>query len=506
MKDYTREIKKYSSYFIAIILSSFVINYSFGYHGAKGIDIAFVSFLLIIISFYPLLQKVILPPLLILLAIYFPVGYLYGQPSLSVTASLLQTNRLETWEFIKSVPLFCYTLPLLVFISYLALKRYSWTINVSLKTKALSTFSVLILLALLGITGKLSKIKAIDFFVNIRNSFNEYSRQINQLKTENVSAQWDIVSKETDEPQNIVLIVGESMRADYMSVFGYPLPTTPFLNKVNGIFYRNYISTAPNTFLSLPRTLALSDGINVDISHNIVNMAKQAGYDTFWLSNQGFLGDYDLPTSQLATYSDHKTFLKKGDFNSSDTDDNSLLPHFKKALNSSSKHKFITLHIMGSHPQFIDRLNGETPFFSYPNKDISNYISTYRKTDDFISLVYNALQAEKKPFILIYFSDHGLSEREINGELYLRHGSNTKENYNVPLIILSNSFTDKTYINTPKSAYNFISLFADLLDIKIIAPKMKSWDDDKEIIKVFNGNSMIEYHDLNNEPAKRLTD
>ncbi|BFO11432.1 hypothetical protein GGER_39420 [Serratia rubidaea] len=50
------------------------------------------------------------------------------------------------------------------------------------------------------------------------------------------------------------------MRRDYMSLFGYPLPTTPFLDQVNGDFYSNYISTAANTFESLPRTLALSQG------------------------------------------------------------------------------------------------------------------------------------------------------------------------------------------------------------------------------------------------------
>ncbi len=187
------------------------------------------------------------------------------------------------------------------------------------------------------------------------------------------------------------------------------------------------------------------------------------------------------------------------------TDDYSLLPYFKKALNSSNGRKFIALHIMGSHPQFVDRLNGEKPFFNYSNKDISDYISTYRKTDNFIKLVYETLQSESTPFTLIYFSDHGLSERKIDGELYLRHGDKVKENYNVPLIVLSDTLSNKKHINSPKSAFNFISFFAEELGVKVVAPKIKDWNDTNEKIEVFNGQSMIEYKSLNDEPAERLT-
>ncbi|MDW5502177.1 sulfatase-like hydrolase/transferase [Serratia proteamaculans] len=69
-----------------------------------------------------------------------------------------------------------------------------------------------------------------------------------------------IVDAGNSKQANYVIVVGESMRRDYMSLFGYPTQITPFLDQVKGIFYSDYISTAPNTFESLPRTLALSDG------------------------------------------------------------------------------------------------------------------------------------------------------------------------------------------------------------------------------------------------------
>lgn len=497
-------LKFYLCYFSAIILSSFAINYSFGYHGAKGIDVIFVSFILITISFYPLLQKYFLIPLLFLLAIYFPIGHLYGQPSVSIAASLLQTNARESFEFIKSIPSHYYALPLVLAISFLLLSRFTWHVNATSRIKNIYLAFLAIFIIVLCLTGKLPKIKAINFFTSIVQSFESYSEQMEQLKNSNISAEWSIKHNDKND-LNIVLIIGESMRTDYMSVFGYPLPTTPFLDDVNGTFYRNYISTAPNTFLSLPRTLALSSGSNVNLSYNIVSLASQAGFETFWFSNQGLLGQFDMPTSRVAVYSKHQIFLKKGHYDHSNTNDEALLPYLKKALGSTTQaNNFIVLHTMGSHSEFSDRLNGEKPYFSYSDKELSDYISTYRKTDRFIKLTYLALLQEKKPFKLIYFSDHGLSRLENDDGLYLRHAGHTKQNYHVPLLVLSDSATDKKYIDTPKSAYDFISFFAHEAGIKIIAPQIHDWEKDINDIKVFDGVNMISYNKLANDPAVQL--
>ena len=53
----------------------------------------------------------------------------------------------------------------------------------------------------------------------------------------------------------IVIVTGESVRRDYMSVYGYPVPTTPWLNTAPGLFIDDYTSTASSTVSSLSRTL-----------------------------------------------------------------------------------------------------------------------------------------------------------------------------------------------------------------------------------------------------------
>ncbi|WP_160190864.1 sulfatase-like hydrolase/transferase, partial [Escherichia coli] len=53
----------------------------------------------------------------------------------------------------------------------------------------------------------------------------------------------------------IVIVTGESVRRDYMSVYGYPEPTTPWLNTAPGLFIDGYTSAAASTVPSLSRTL-----------------------------------------------------------------------------------------------------------------------------------------------------------------------------------------------------------------------------------------------------------
>jgi outer membrane protein TolC len=53
------------------------------------------------------------------------------------------------------------------------------------------------------------------------------------------------------------------MRKDYMSSYGYPINSTPFLATTPGILVNGYLSTASHTAVSLPRTLAISHGLDL---------------------------------------------------------------------------------------------------------------------------------------------------------------------------------------------------------------------------------------------------
>ncbi|MCN7438821.1 sulfatase-like hydrolase/transferase, partial [Escherichia coli] len=91
----------------------------------------------------------------------------------------------------------------------------------------------------------------------------------------------------------IVIVTGESVRRDYMSVYGYPVPTTPWLNTAPGLFIDGYTSAAASTVPSLNRTLIYDYEQNPDSGNNVVALAAKAGYSTWWISNQGKLGEHD---------------------------------------------------------------------------------------------------------------------------------------------------------------------------------------------------------------------
>ncbi|WP_146685248.1 phosphoethanolamine transferase, partial [Escherichia coli] len=165
---------------------------------------------------------------------------------------------------------------------------------------------------------------------------------------------WDIVSVEK-KYNTIIIVIGESVRRDYLSVYGYPLPTTPWLNSAPGIFINGYFSAAPNTIGSLSRTLTLDYTETGNPGNNIVTLARKAGYETWWISNQGSLGQHDTLISVIAANADKKHFLKEGSSSSLRIDDEDMLQYVREAVNSSSP-KVIFIHMLGSHTNPCDRL------------------------------------------------------------------------------------------------------------------------------------------------------
>ena len=124
-----------------------------------------------------------------------------------------------------------------------------------------------------------------------------------------------------------------------------------------GLFIDDYTSTASSTVSSLSRTLIYDYEQNPDSGNNVVALAAKAGYSTWWISNQGKLGEHDTRISVIASDAEHATFLKKGSFASRKTDDKLLLQETERALADTSSPKIIFLHMMGSHPNPCDSLN-----------------------------------------------------------------------------------------------------------------------------------------------------
>lgn len=159
-----------------------------------------------------------------------------------------------------------------------------------------------------------------------------------------------------------VVVIGESARRDAMGAFGGHWDNTPFASHVNGDFFMDYIAASGSTQKSLGLTLNRVVDNKPQYQDNFVTLANRAGFQTWWFSNQGQIGEYDTAIASIAKRADEAHFLKNGDFEADkNTRDEALLTMTAQVLATErTQPQLIVLHLMGSHPQACDRTQENT--------------------------------------------------------------------------------------------------------------------------------------------------
>lgn len=420
--------------------------------------------------------------------------------------AFFETDWQESKEFVQSLPLYSYAFSLLTllfggYILYLG-KKKSYARG---RKQSIVTLVIGILATGLTLYRPLAKMKEyhafkwsvsrtaiVAFYASIYDNIQEYQAMKKELsKGIEGTPTWQI-SKVSPTYQNYVLVIGESVRKDYMHLYGFPQENTPFLDKVHGTIIDGYTATAPNTTASLLRSFVQMKGEKDFVYiNNIITLAKAAGFETFWFSNQGISGNWDTPIAKLAFLCDHKEFTKKGDYASMNYHDSILLPLLQRALQQKSlSPRLFILHTMGSHVNFEARL--EHPIhFDYYNRKLSAYIQTIEQTDTLLKGIYEALQREGAPFSMLYFSDHGLMTQD-RASIFasLTHGdtSPNKACYRVPFVLLSSDDAAHKVLKVNKSAFYFLDGFAQWLGIQeaSLRPNYDFRSTESDTLKVFN--------------------
>lgn len=466
--------------------SCFAAGYGFGYFRViRDIAIGTVGTLCVLLSlawFSPKLAHRILLFFALSMTAYFPFGWLFGAPTFKIVGSALETDRGEALEFFGSIPNYVWVLQIaFLLFSILTYKTAPIILqdvkNWGKKAKMYALGIATTLLILPPISSVLADsmyqddetffpVTIAGFYIDMANAPRLYwQKKQRMLEEMQRPATWHIQSVQP-KYKNYVVIIGESVRSDYMNVYGFPVDNTPFMSKVNGFFLDGYISTAAYTSSSVPGTLSLK----VDQSNNnIISLAKSAGFYTAWLSNQGMLGIFSNTVSSFAARSDYHYFTQRGDWEKSAfTSDDLLLPYFQKVLaQDTDKTRLIVLHIMGSHNEFCARLPIGIKMLQYQTKELSCYVTTIRETDRFIEQVVQALQQKNESYSLIYFADHGLKHVGVGSEKTLLHGDEKYENFTVPFAKISSDDTQRTMVKTQRSAFNFLKGFSQWTGIRV---------------------------------------
>lgn len=484
-------IKKYNLYiFLGCgLYLSFFINLFNDSQSVFSKSISIIS--LFFVYTLARVNKLFYIPLVILtflLIIYYPASIYFDITKQGVFLSTLETNKSEVFEFISFLTLHDY---LIVIFSLFILVLHNYT-TTQLHSFIKNKYLTYIFLILFSYTYSINDQISLNLF-KIYNLYENYRNELNKINdAKNKHDMWNIISKQPSK-ETIVVVIGESVSKKYLSVYGYKDNTTPFLNNINGRFFSNYISPAGFTALSIPRTLATSQNNIINYENNAVALAKKAGYKTYWISNQGFIGEHDTAISMLASKSDYISYQTDRDYISNKNDDLKLLDFFNN-INKNHEKKVIFIHMLGSHPDFCARLhNYNVVFSSTYGKNFNCYLSTIHKMDYFVSNIYRTLKENGQGFSLIYFSDHGLknSSNDIH-KIRLIHDDTHQDNFNVPFFILRDNDQQHEVIDQKISGFNFLNYFAE--EIGVTTRNLSN--DHATQRKILSGGMLIPYSNL----------
>lgn len=297
--------------------------------------------------------------------------------------------------------------------------------------------------------------------------------------------------KMKNQANTLVLVIGESTNRNRMSLYGYDRETTPKLDakKDDLLVFDNVFSARPYTIEILQQALTFADEENPNLyisKPNILNIMKQAGYTTYWVTNQQTQTTRNTMLTTFSKMADNQIYLNNNRQQNSSSYDEVVLEPFKEIIDDRNiEKKFIVLHLLGTHARYDYRY--PSSFSKFDNQKISqdlnekestyyNYYDNAIYYNDFVvSSIIDIIQNDKNPSSMLYFSDHG--EEVFDNLKQKKMGRNEQEPtsamYTVPFIIYGNKkwnqlfnleklnkFTHRIY-----STSNLLHTYCDLAGI-----------------------------------------
>ncbi len=371
-------------------------------------------------------------------------------------------------------------LPLLLFVFQILL------LALFLKLKRPSIrYAPLIIVLLLAI-GPISAIKRKRAYIylpkatslSFKNTFNALSWYLAKefFTTKKRPTFKEYQAKDISKPlaKNIIVIMGESLNARYMSLFGYPKISTPYLDSIKNspnFLYTWGYSGGVTTDISVPSFFALKREPQniaplIKPTTNLLHLAKEKGFSTHYITTQnlfvigGVLADFADITKVFKGYDEKLIeYLKKVDFN---------------------KSNFVILHQRNSHSPYEKYTPPAFYHFSFkglPYKEymLHSYLNSVSYTDHIIKEVFETSDKLKECTLTFMTSDHGemMGAKDEGGRF--GHVFLGFADAKVPMIIYANKACQKDVVKRLSlqnviSHYQFAKLIAKALGYNIINP------------------------------------
>ncbi|NBX53369.1 MAG: hypothetical protein EBT63_06960 [Proteobacteria bacterium] len=269
-------------------------------------------------------------------------------------------------------------------------------------------------------------------------------------------------------PTIAVIVIGESLRSDRLSINGYARDTTPKMQKIKNLFsFKDVLTCATSTSASLLCMLTdekqdewmpkFASSTN-EKKYSVAKVLKDVGFDITVLSTANkdsgiyIYKDFHAPDKIIMASELRKKYMSE----LNDFGDLLLLQEIKTDV---TKNSLYVLGTRGSHREYYGNYTRDfakfQPDIGHSLEQIANsYDNTIVYFDNFMNELVNKLKDSNA--IIFYASDHGESLGE--GDVFL-HGAPLetapREQRRVPMIIwMSDKFiksNQKNYANLKKA-------------------------------------------------------
>jgi glucan phosphoethanolaminetransferase (alkaline phosphatase superfamily) len=290
--------------------------------------------------------------------------------------------------------------------------------------------------------------RAVDFYSE--------RKYLTDLSTKNKDFKFGAKQSSGDPklPEIVLVVIGESSRYDHWGLHGYERNTNPLLSQEsNLVSFADIITSVSATRLSVPiilsrkpAILGLKDGF---VEKSFLTAYKEAGFKTWWMSNQISVGHFDTPVSVFAKEADVVQFMNLGGFTDDSNYDQILLEPLTNALADPAPKKLIVLHTLGNHWNYSHRhpkaFDKWQPSLFGVNKPVytdlkikpalnNSYDNSLLYTDWFLSQSIAALKKTGQLSSMLYVSDHGQTLYDGSCNLAF-HGHNTQYEFHIPALM-----------------------------------------------------------------------
>lgn len=471
---------------VSIICAQVALRLMLGYSGWSHIAReSIASFLLCFIILTFLGRKFLAFYLVVLFLVGFSygvVGLTYGLPDRNAIEIFMLTDGGEAVEFLRRVPPYVFAYYCVFILLFMNALHWVFVLPDIRMSRGVCLILVFLLIAISlssvirtyfggeSFSWKDVRLTEVSFPMRIYSDY-KFNKEFDEERSRGYGTSTVKVSPIPNQEQCevCVFVMGESVRADFMEVYGAPWNNTPWMQATPGVLFRNMYSAANATASSLSVALYSYDEEGKSpYSDNLISMANAAGYHTAWFSNQGARSKHDSPAAIVASYANESCFIKESlPLDGKQHKDIELLDNLKSVLDEDGK-IFVVLHLEGSHPLACERTNGEMDEY-FVSDELSCYIRSIRDTDYLLSKVSDLLKQKSngRRWGIMYTADHGLDFSKNRHGLLLSHGGNFADAYRVPLFFVNSTSNLRQEIDSERSGRYLLYIVANWLGYRV---------------------------------------